>query len=78
MKTLEASTIMRKKEPVSRDVRELQLKIIDLENKLATLEKKGARIRPIDLITISFFATINSAIIVVTILLLLFLKMKLL
>lgn len=75
---MEASTIMRKKEPVSRDVRELQLKIIDLENKLATLEKKGARIRPIDLITISFFATINSAIIVVTILLLLFLKMKLL
>jgi hypothetical protein len=67
----------RKKEPSSREVRELRLKIIDLESKLSALEKKGARIRPIDLISMSFFATVNSAIIVVSIILLLFLKMNL-
>ncbi len=69
---------MMKKEVTPREIRELQLRIIDLETKLATMEKKGARIKPIDLISMSFFATINSAIIVISIVLLLFIRMKLL
>jgi hypothetical protein len=67
---------MSKREPSPREIRELQLRIIDLENKITTLEKKGARIRPIDLISISFFAAINSAIIVVSIILLLSFRSK--
>jgi hypothetical protein len=67
-----------KKDAQPRDIRELQIKIMDLEKKISVLEKKGARIRPMDLISMSFFATVNSAIIVVTIVLLLFLRMKLL
>ncbi|MFQ5800596.1 MAG: hypothetical protein ACE5HH_02600 [Candidatus Hydrothermarchaeales archaeon] len=67
-----------KREPSSREIRELQLRIIDLESKISSLEKKGARIRPIDLISMSFFAAVNSAIIVVSIILLLFLRMKIL
>ncbi len=69
---------MAKKEPSPREIRELQIRIIELENKLSTLEKKGARLRPLDLVSVSFFATINSAIIVVSIILLLFIRMKLL
>jgi hypothetical protein len=67
---------MSKREPSPREIRELQLRIIDLENKITTLEKKGARIRPIDLVSISFFAAINSAIIVVSIILLLSFRSK--
>ncbi len=69
---------MTKKEVKPREIRELQIRIIDLETKIAKMEKKGARIRPVDLISMSFFATVNSAIIVVSIVLLLFLRMKLL
>ncbi len=69
---------MTKKEVKPREVRELQIRIIDLETKLANMEKKGARIRPVDLISMSFFATISSAIVVVSIVLLLFLRMKIL
>ncbi len=69
---------MMKKEVTPREIRELQIRIIDLETKLANMEKKGARIKPIDLISMSFFATINSAIIVISIVLLLFIRMKLL
>jgi hypothetical protein len=69
---------MTKKEVKPREIRELQIRIIDLETKIANMEKKGARIRPVDLISMSFFATVNSAIIVVSIVLLLFLRMKLL
>ncbi len=68
---------MRKKEPTPREIRELQIRIIDLETKISTLEKKGARMRPMDLISMSFFATVTSAIIVITIMLILFLKIKL-
>jgi hypothetical protein len=66
-----------KEEPTPREIRELQIRIIDLENKISSLEKKGAKIRPVDLFSISFFAAVNSAIIVVSIILLLFLRMKL-
>ncbi|GBE19059.1 MAG TPA: hypothetical protein ENH13_06960 [Euryarchaeota archaeon] len=69
---------MTKKEVTPREIRELQIRIIDLETKLANMEKKGARVKPVDLISMSFFATINSAIIVISIVLLLFLRMKLL
>gem|GEM_PF-4009702 len=68
---------MTKKEVTPREVRELQIRIIGLETKLATMEKKGARVKPVDLISMSFFATINSAIIVITLVLLLFVRMKL-
>ncbi len=68
---------MIKKEVKPREIRELQIRIIDLETKIASMEKKGARIRPVDLISMSFFATVNSAIIVVSIVLLLFIRLKL-
>ena len=74
---LEALQRTEKREPTPREIRELQIKIIDLENKVSVLEKKGVRLRPVDLISISFFAAINSAIIVVSIILLIFLRMKL-
>jgi len=67
-----------KKDSTPAEIRELQLRLLDLENKVSQLEKKGARLRPIDLISMSFFAAINSAIIVISILLLLFLRMKIL
>lgn len=60
------------------ELRELKLKIMELEKKIQSFEKKGARIRPIDLVSMSFFATVNSAIIVVSIMLLIFIKLKLL
>jgi hypothetical protein len=66
-----------KKEASPREIRELQLRILELEDKISALEKKGARVRPVDIISISFFAAVNSAIIVVSIILLLFLRMKL-
>lgn len=78
VKPLESTQMTAKREPSSREIRELQLRIIDLESKISSLEKKGARIRPIDLISMSFFAAVNSAIIVVSIILLLFLRMKIL
>jgi hypothetical protein len=68
---------MTQKEVKPREIRELQIRIIDLETKIANMEKKGARIRPVDLISMSFFATVNSAIIVVSIVLLLFIRLKL-
>jgi hypothetical protein len=68
---------MTKKEASPREIRELQLRILELEDKISTLEKKGARVRPVDIVSISFFAAVNSAIIVVSIILLLFLRMKL-
>jgi hypothetical protein len=71
------STHRIKNELSSRDLARLNHKVIELENKLAKIEKKGARIKPIDLISMSFFATISSAIMVVSIVLLLLLKTKL-
>ena len=66
------------KDMTPREIVELQAKLIDLENKVSSLEKVGAKLRPIDLISMSFFATVNSAIIVVSIIFLLFLRMKIL
>jgi hypothetical protein len=66
-----------KSELSKKDLRRLHIKLIDLEKKLNSLEKKGTKIKPLDLISIAFFATINSAIIVVSIVLLLLLKTKL-
>lgn len=66
-----------KNEASPREISELQLRILELEDKISALEKKGARVRPVDIISISFFAAVNSAIIVVSIILLLFLRMKL-
>ncbi len=54
----------------------LALKMIGLEKKILDIEKKGARIRPLDLFSIAFFATMTSAIIVFGIILLLILKTK--
>jgi hypothetical protein len=71
------STHRIKNELSSRDLARLNHKVIELENKLAKIEKKGARIKAIDLISMSFFATISSAIMVVSIVLLLLLKTKL-
>ncbi len=71
---MDSSQVSAKKEYTPREIRQLQLQLLDLENKVSNLEKKGARIRPIDLISMSFFAAVNSAIIVVSILLLLSLR----
>jgi hypothetical protein len=51
-------------------------KQIDMETRISGIEKKGAKIKPIDLISTSFFATINSAIIVVSLLLIMLFKSK--
>lgn len=76
---LEAAHMAKKQEPTpASELRELQLRIIELENKVQSFEKKGARVRPIDLVSMSFFATVNSAIIVVSIMLIIFIRMKLL
>jgi len=72
------SVQMSGKDMTPREIVELQAKLIDLENKVSSLEKVGAKLRPIDLISMSFFATVNSAIIVVSIIFLLFLRMKIL
>ncbi len=71
---MDSSQVSAKKEYTPREIRQLQLQLLDLENKVSNLEKKGARIRPIDLISMSFFAAVNSAIIVVSIILLLSLR----
>ncbi len=59
------------KEP---DIKELQTKIMELENKVSKLESTGARVRPADLVSMSFFAAVNAAIIVISILLIISLK----
>jgi hypothetical protein len=76
VREIESLQTKSKKEPTPKEIRQLQLRIIELEQKLSSLEKKGARIRPLDLISVSFFAAVNSAIIVVSIVLLLFLRLK--
>jgi len=54
------------KEP---DIKQLHLKILELETKVSKLERTGARVRPADLFSMSFFAAVNAAIIVISILL---------
>ncbi len=52
------------------EIQAMMVKLSELEGKLKSIENKGAKIRPVDLIGISFFAAINSSIIVMSILLL--------
>lgn len=52
------------------DIEALMIKASELERKIGKIERKGAKIRPVDLIGISFFAAINSSIIIMSILLL--------
>lgn len=59
-------TLKMAKEP---DIKELQMKLMELESKISKLERTGARVRPSDLFSMSFFAAVNSAIIVISILL---------
>jgi hypothetical protein len=73
---METNKFSLKNELKGRDVREIQLRILDMETRISGIEKKGAKIKPIDLISTSFFATINSAIIVVSLLLIMLFKSK--
>jgi hypothetical protein len=73
VKGLESIQKRIKAEYPARDIRKLQLRLIELENKLSNLEKKGTRIKPRDLISMAFFATVSSAILVVSLVLLLLL-----
>jgi hypothetical protein len=70
------STLKLKSELTRRDVRRFNLKLIDLNQKLTRIEKKGVGLKPKNLISIAFFATINSAIIVVTVVMFMLLKTR--
>jgi hypothetical protein len=68
------SSLQLKNELSRKDVRRINLKLIDLEQKLSRMEKNGVGLKLKNLISIAFFATINSAIIVVSIVLFMLLK----
>jgi len=59
------------------EVEKLKLTVIDLQNKIAKLEKKGAAVRLCDFFSISFLATMTSALIVLSLVLLIFIKIRL-
>lgn len=64
--------------PYEEKVRKLELEVIDLQNRLEKMEKKGVALRVCDYFSISFLSTITSALIVLSLVLLIFLKIKLL